>query len=356
MKQWFKKNLWVLLTGGGIGGIALVLVAAGNPANMGFCIACFLRDIAGACRLHSAEAVQYVRPEILGIVLGACAVSLIRREFKPRGGSAPVTRFMLGFLVMIGALIFLGCPLRMILRLGGGDLNALVGLAGFVAGVGAGALALAKGFSLRRAYPQGALEGAAAPIGALALTLLSLAAGSLFASSQSGPGASRAPWLLSLAGGLIVGGFAQRSRFCMAGGVRDGLLFRDFHLLWGSLALLITVLAGNLMMGKFSLGFENQPVAHTDGMWNFMGMLAVGWGSALLGGCPLRQLVLAGEGNADSAVAVVGMVAGAAFSHNFGLASSGAGTTPHGRVAACAAIATLLVISVCNLPRKEKKQ
>ena len=44
-----KKNLPVLLTGVIVGIAALVLTAFGNPANMGFCIACFLRDIAGVC-------------------------------------------------------------------------------------------------------------------------------------------------------------------------------------------------------------------------------------------------------------------------------------------------------------------
>ncbi|MFR6395122.1 MAG: hypothetical protein ACLUNQ_08625 [Oscillospiraceae bacterium] len=36
---------------------------------------------------------------------------------------------------MIGALAFLGCPLRMVLRIGGGDLNAVVGLVGFTLGI-----------------------------------------------------------------------------------------------------------------------------------------------------------------------------------------------------------------------------
>ena len=78
---------------------------------------------------------QYVRPEIIGLVLGAFAMSLIGREFRPRAGSSPATRFVLGAFVMIGALVFLGCPLRMVLRLGGGDLNAVVGLLGFVLGL-----------------------------------------------------------------------------------------------------------------------------------------------------------------------------------------------------------------------------
>ena len=83
----------IVLAGGVIGLIAAILVFFGNPANMGFCIACFLRDTTGALGLHSAAAVQYIRPEIIGLVLGACIISLAKKEFRPRGGSAPVTRF-----------------------------------------------------------------------------------------------------------------------------------------------------------------------------------------------------------------------------------------------------------------------
>ena len=130
-----KENRLVLAAGVAVGLAALALTALGNPGNMGFCIACFERDIAGAVGLHSAAKVQYVRPEIIGLVLGAFAMSLIGREFRPRTGSSPATRFVLGAFVMIGALVFLGCPLRMVLRLGGGDLNAVVGLLGFVLGL-----------------------------------------------------------------------------------------------------------------------------------------------------------------------------------------------------------------------------
>ena len=116
-----KKNLPVLLTGVIVGIAALVLTAFGNPANMGFCIACFLRDIAGALKLHSAGIVQYVRPEIVGIIAGAAGAALIKKEWKAVGGSSPFTRFVLAICVMIGALVFLGCPLRMVIRIGGGD-------------------------------------------------------------------------------------------------------------------------------------------------------------------------------------------------------------------------------------------
>ena len=53
-----RQYLPVLLAGVVTGIAALALTALGNPKNMGFCIACFERDIAGALGLHSAAAVQ----------------------------------------------------------------------------------------------------------------------------------------------------------------------------------------------------------------------------------------------------------------------------------------------------------
>ena len=160
-----KKIHWgVVLAGVAVGLAALILTAMGNPANMGFCIACFLRDTAGACGLHSAAKVQYVRPEIIGLVLGAFLMSVAGKEFKARAGASPALRFVIGAFVVIGALAFLGCPLRMVLRLGGGDLNAVVGLVGFTLGIFIGIQFLKRGFSLKRAYPVGKGEGGVLPI------------------------------------------------------------------------------------------------------------------------------------------------------------------------------------------------
>ena len=150
-----KRERWqIVIAGLIIGVIASLLVYFGNPSNMGFCIACFLRDTAGGLGLHRAAAVQYIRPEIVGLVLGSFIVALCRKEFSAKGGSAPVTRFVLGFFVMIGCLMFLGCPFRMILRLAGGDLNALLGLLGFALGILAGVFFLKRGYSLKRTYTQ----------------------------------------------------------------------------------------------------------------------------------------------------------------------------------------------------------
>ena len=49
-----KETVIVVSAGAAVGLAAIFLMLLGNPANMGFCIACFLRDIAGACGLHNA--------------------------------------------------------------------------------------------------------------------------------------------------------------------------------------------------------------------------------------------------------------------------------------------------------------
>ena len=138
------------------------------------------------------------------------------------------------------------------------------------------------------------------------------------------------PCLVSLLVGLGVGFLAQRSRFCTMGAFRDLILFRQTHLFMGLAALVVFAFISNLILKQFHPGFANQPVAHTMSLWNFGGMVVAGLAFALAGGCPGRQLFLAGEGDGDAAVFVLGMIVGAGFSHNFGLASSPNGVGPHG--------------------------
>ena len=337
-----------------IGIIAVGLVFFGNPANMGFCIACFIRDTAGGLGLHRAAPVQYIRPEIIGLVLGAFLMAVGRKEFSVKGGSSPVTRFVLGFFVMIGCLMFLGCPFRMILRMAGGDLNAYIGLVGFAAGILVGIFFLNNGYTLKRTYKQSTSEGLVFPVIQVVLLVLLVAAPAFIFFSEEGPGSKHAAVIISLAAGLIVGAAAQLTRLCMVGGIRDMILFKEIKLLIGFVAIFAAALIGNLALGSFNLAMAGQPIAHTDGLWNFLGMLLVGYGCALLGGCPLRQLVLSGEGNVDSAVTVLGLAAGAAFCHNFGLASSAEGPTANGKIAVIIGIVVVTVIAAANTFRKEK--
>ena len=348
----FRPYLPVVLAGIVTGVAALILTKLGNPKNMGFCIACFERDIAGALGLHGAAAVQYIRPEIIGMVLGALIAALAFKEFRAKAGSSPACRFVLGAFVMIGALAFLGCPLRMVIRLGGGDLTAVAALLGFLAGILVGIAVLKKGFSLGRAYPVRTGEGLVLPGFAVLLLALLLFVPGVLKFSESGPGSMRAPMAAALIAGLAVGFLAQRSRLCMAGGLRDVFLVKDFTLISGFLAIWVTITVGNLILGSYNLSAVSQPVAHSQYVWSFMGMALVGWGSILLGGCPLRQLILTGEGNSDSAAAVLGMIVGAAVCHNFGLASSANGPTLNGQIAVCIGFVVVLVVSLMNVAKE----
>lgn len=358
-----NERMYIVIAGLIIGVIASVLVFFGNPANMGFCIACFLRDTSGALGLHQAAAVQYIRPEIIGIVLGSFVIALLKKEYAPRGGSSPMTRFVLGFFVMIGCLMFLGCPFRMIVRLAGGDLNAIVGLVGFVLGILSGVFFLNKGYSLKRTYKLPTAEGAVLPVVETVLLVLLIAAPAFihFTEADGGPGAKHAPIIISLIAGAVVGLLAQVTRLCMVGGIRDIILFKEVKLILGFVAILISALCCNLLLTAitdgtfFKLAMEGQPIAHTDGLWNALGMYLVGFGCVMLGGCPLRQLVLSGEGNTDSAVTIIGLMVGAAFAHNFGLASSGEGPTANGKVAVLIGIAVVLVIACVNTFNKKEK-
>ncbi|MBM4454127.1 MAG: YedE-related selenium metabolism membrane protein [Chloroflexi bacterium] len=354
----FLTSRWgPIVTGAAVGVLSPLLVKLGNPGNMGVCVVCFNRDIAGALGLHRAGLVQYIRPEIIGFVLGALIAALVFREFKPRTGSAPFVRFLLGMFSVFGALVFLGCPWRAYLRLAGGDWNAILGIVGLVAGIGIGVLFLRFGFSLGRSNPAPRALGWLMPAAMVVLLVLLIlapqfgrdadgnAVGPIFFSSK-GPGSQHAPLLISLAVGLFVGFLAQRSRFCTVGAVRDAIILRSTHLLYGVLALIVLAFITNLILGQFKPGFANQPVAHTDALWNFGGMVLAGLAFTLAGGCPGRQLFLSGEGDGDAAMFVSGMIIGAGFAHTYTMASSPAGVGAFGPIAVAIGLAFCIVIGL----------
>jgi len=352
MKNFFATRWGIISVGAFIGVFAPLLQKWGNPGNMGICVACFDRDIAGALGLHRADVVQYMRPEIIGFVLGSLIAAYLFKEFRPRAGSAPIVRFVLGVFAMIGALVFLGCPWRALLRFAAGDGNAIFGLAGLIGGIWVGTLFLKGAYTLGRAEKTYTSVGWMLPLIMLAFLILRIVfppiaeqakSGVLFYSLK-GPGSQYAPLAVSLIIGLAVGFLAQRSRFCTMGAFRDLILFRQPHLFTGLLSLLVFAFLTNLIVGQFHPGFAKQPVAHTMSLWNFGGMVVAGLAFALAGGCPGRQLFLAGEGDGDAAVFVLGMIVGAGISHNFGMASSPAGVGPYGIAAVIIGLLVCLFI------------
>lgn len=325
---------YFIISGAVLGIVAAFLAYAGNPANMGICAACFLRDTSGALGFHSVQTLQYLRPELIGLVLGGFLASLFwTKEFAPKNSTATFSSFFLGVFAMIGALVFLGCPWRAFLRLGGGDMTAIAGFLGLAAGVGIGLFFKKNGYKVDESVSVSKNIGFL-PVIFSVLLLLALVFGlkigengALF-SSVKGPAAQHAALFISLIGGLVVGVFMQKSKFCSVGAFARAYS-GDFSMFWGVVAIIAFASISNLALGQYKFGFEAQPIAHNDFVWNFLGMVLAGLCFSLSEGCPGKHLVQMGTGNLHSGIFVIGMMAGAGFAHNFLLASSPAGITPY---------------------------
>ena len=128
------------------------------------------------------------------------------------------------------------------------------------------------------------------------------------------------------------------------------------------------MLVYNIATGGFKASFDGQPIAHAQHLWNILGLYAVGFAAVLAGGCPLRQMVLAGQGSCDGAITFLGMLIGAAFAHNFGLAGVAAsaataekaavagGPSQAGQIVLICSIVVLFIIGFVNLKKQEAKE
>ncbi|MCR4942148.1 MAG: YedE-related selenium metabolism membrane protein [Campylobacter sp.] len=349
-----KTSLYII-AGALLGGLAALLSYFGNPANMGICAACFLRDSAGALGLHQVATLQYLRPEIVGLVFGGLVASYAFKDRKIVGISSPVERLLLGIFAMIGALIFLGCPWRAFIRLGSGDLSAIAGVVGLGVGVVCGRFFKSRGFALK-AEKEVSNFAALVPViivGVLFLGLIthfSLGEALPLYFSQKGPGSQHASIFISLLLSFIVGVAIFKSKFCSVGAISSAL-DKNFSMFYGVLAVIISATVVNLAISSYHLGFTAQPIAHNDFVFNFLGMTLCGLCFSLASGCPGKHLVQMGGGNLNSAIFVLGMLIGAAFSHNFALASSPKGVTPN---ALYALIIGFILIGAIGFFRKSK--
>ena len=349
MSHWAAKlsgHRWLLLAGLLMGGLGSVLAYLGNPPNTGICISCFLENAAGAIGLHANPRMAYIRPELLGFFLGSFAAAVAAREFRARWRGPGLSLFGFGLLMMLGSAVFIGCPIKAVLRLAAGDLTSLPGFAGLGLGVWAGVGVL------RHTDPAGGSSRPASPLlplGAVltvaVLTALAFVPGALRV-SRAGGGALHAAPALSLGAGLVLGVACQRSRFCITGSIRDFLLTRSG---WPLAALGSAVGAAflvNAFTGQIHVGYYDQPGSHLDALWSALGMGLVGITAVIAGGCPFRQIIRAGEGDLDALSVTLGMVCGAAAIQLWGLGANSAGVPTGGRVAVLLGLAAICLLGI----------
>jgi YedE family putative selenium metabolism protein len=330
-----------------VGVLAALLVDLGNPGNMGICGACFLRDTAGAFGLSVSDGPRIFRPELAGIILGAFVFRLGQRRLEGRAGSHAGPRFFLGMWMGIGALVFLGCPFRMLQRIGGADLNAVVGAVGFIVGVGVGLFFERRGYSVGKTSVVNPAAGTPALL--LAIGGIALFAGGLM---PFGPGPidttgkpPHAPWMTALGVALIAGALLSWTGFCAVTAARQ-VFIGPRKMLVGAALLIAGYAVVAAVTGRFQPRFENQPISHEDHLWSILALSLVGLTGVMAGGCPVRQLVIAGEGNGDALVTAGGIMIGCSLAHALKLVSTTAGATERGRIAVLFGLGICLAYAV----------
>ncbi|MFH1288373.1 MAG: YedE family putative selenium transporter [bacterium] len=362
-KKYDLTIIMVILSGIllGVGGV--VLEKFGNPFRTGICVSCFIENIAGSLGLHANNRMQYIRPEIIGFILGAFLISLGRGEFNVhgsvhgsvRGGRILIIRFILGILMMIGTGIYIGCPIKLFYRISGGEIMSLVGLLGLIVGVWVGGKYIRSGFSLENenvcmSFPRKreSRQGLFVPILSLVLLLFIFIRPPFIFESSSGPGAAFSPVYLSLFIGLIIGGISYYSRYCILGSINNFILGREMTLLYGSFAFLIGAFLSYVFLKDFQFGTIAYPGSSPSYLWDFLGMGLVGFSGTLANGCPFRQLILAGSGDSGAGITVLGLLAGGAMLQNFNLNSTADGVTFNGQIAVLLGFVLCIVIGLAN--------
>jgi hypothetical protein len=127
--------------------VQVLLISAGGPEAYGFCVACHTRDvvnvavndIAGTKLAVAAISQNAILPvmTVIGVLIGAFVSAWYYSEFRTKtaGIISYIWYLMGGLFFMIFALFVGGCPYRIGLRIGYGDVVALIGVIAIITGV-----------------------------------------------------------------------------------------------------------------------------------------------------------------------------------------------------------------------------
>ncbi len=118
------------------------------PSAYAFCLSCHVRDLVNTL-VNAALGLRFEVTEVAGrallltspgVLLGAVIAARLNGEARPRKADRPTLFAVLGFLVMIVGIVIFGCPTRIVLRAGYGEIYGIVALAGMLGGIAAATL------------------------------------------------------------------------------------------------------------------------------------------------------------------------------------------------------------------------
>jgi hypothetical protein len=122
------------------------------PSAYSFCLTCHTRDLINQAvnllfrtnyqvALISRRAIEATS---LFVIAGALIAALRYGEFRIQKGSRPVLFFIAGFVVMITGILIFGCPTRIAVRTGYGDMYGIVAFLGMIVGLWIGTVVLKR--------------------------------------------------------------------------------------------------------------------------------------------------------------------------------------------------------------------
>ncbi len=352
-----REKLIFVLTALLIGILGATLSILGNPINTGICISCFMENFAGAIKLHNNPLMQYIRPEMIFVVIGSFFSAAVKREVKTKYSASIIYAFLGGIFMIIGSAVFIGCPIKMLLKLAGGDLNSISGILGVIFGVWLGVRLLKENINtslFKIETKKGDGSSILIPLSMVFLMLLYFFKGELFAESTSGAGAEKSPILYASIFGFVIGIFAQYSRFCVTGAIRNSVILKNSFGFIALALLVISAMAINAVFEKLRWGIIGQSGSHTEYLWSFISMSLVGYIAVLIDGCPFRQLVKMGEGDVNAFVCFLGMLLGSAFVQNFRILSDSSGPALMGKIGVMLGIVIFSFLSYDLLLKKNE--
>jgi hypothetical protein len=113
------------------------------PAAYSFCLTCHTRDLVNTLinlgfnanyqtALIAHRVLMVTSPSVF---FGALLAAGIFREYRKQRSSHPIAFFISGFMIMTVGILVFGCPTRMAIRSGYGDLFGIIGFFGIAAGI-----------------------------------------------------------------------------------------------------------------------------------------------------------------------------------------------------------------------------
>jgi uncharacterized membrane protein len=143
MRRWYLKPWLFGIIAGGVFVFAEAILNLYPPTAYTFCLTCHARDFVNTVvnLLFKTNyqttflARRVLMTTSLCVMAGAFIAARLFDEYRRTRSTRPILYFITGFIIMIAGIVIFGCPTRIIIRSGYGDVYAIAALIGMFVGI-----------------------------------------------------------------------------------------------------------------------------------------------------------------------------------------------------------------------------